>query len=423
MHIAAAAPDRVPGCDPGLEPPLIRGAAAQAHRAYVDHGLDDLIRFVSRPAATPAEQAALTLDLSFAHALRFRAAQAAELQRAALSACRLYRVEPAFAPRSERPLRLLAVMAPGDLMANTPLDFITGHLDVRLDLLFVVPGFPLPEAVPEHDVAFFAAGDGDAAALARLAPLWRAWPRPALNDPAAVARLTRDGVAAMLADIPSICSPPTIRTSRAGLLAHLGGRQTLPLLVSPGAVLIRPVGSHAGHGLEKADTPAELAFCLERSEAGAFHVSRFVDYRGDDGMFRKFRIAFLDGAPFLCHMAVSGHWMVHYLNADMELHAARREEEARAMASFDAGFAPRHAEAFAALTARFGLDYFQIDCAETPDGRLLVFEADVAAIVHLMDPLDLFPYKPAQMRRVFAAFDAMLHRRAALSPSSPACGS
>ena len=52
--------------------------------------------------------------------------------------------------------------------------------------------------------------------------------------------------------------------------------------------------------------------------------------------------------------------------------------------------------------------------AETRDGRLLVFEADTAAIIHLMDPPDLFPYKPPQMRKVFAAFEAMLRQHAGL---------
>ncbi len=131
-------------------------------------------------------------------------------------------------------------------------------------------------------------------------------------------------------------------------------------------------------------------------------------------MFRKFRIAFIDGAPFLCHMAASEHWMVHYLNAGMAEHAERRADEARAMAAFDGGFAVRHAPAFATLCERMALDYFQIDCAEMPDGRLLIFEAAVAGIVHLMDPPDLFAYKPPQMRRVFAAFDAMLRRRASV---------
>ena len=42
-----------------------------------------------------------------------------------------------------------------------------------------------------------------------------------------------------------------------------------------------------------------------------------------------------------------------------------------------------------------------------------MFEADTAAIIHLMDGEDMFPYKHSHMRRVFDAFDDMLRRRAA----------
>jgi hypothetical protein len=63
------------------------------------------------------------------------------------------------------------------------------------------------------------------------------------------------------------------------------------------------------------------------------------------------------------------------------------------------------------LHERLGFDYYSIDCAETPDGDLLLFEADAAAIVHLMDPPGLFPYKQPQMHKVFAAFEALLRRR------------
>ena len=82
------------------------------------------------------------------------------------------------------------------------------------------------------------------------------------------------------------------------------------------------------------------------------------------------------------------------------------------MRTFDAGFAQRHGAALSGLAKRVGLDYFTVDCAETRDGSLLIFEADNTAIVHDMDPPDIFPYKVPQMRKVFDAFAAMLHRRA-----------
>ena len=75
-------------------------------------------------------------------------------------------------------------------------------------------------------------------------------------------------------------------------------------------------------------------------------------------------------------------------------------------------FAVRHATAFQALTERLGLDYFAIDCGETKDGALLLFEADVAMIVHAMDPPEKYPYKRPAMTKLFTAFAEMLRGKA-----------
>ncbi len=88
----------------------------------------------------------------------------------------------------------------------------------------------------------------------------------------------------------------------------------------------------------------------------------------------------------------------------MTEHAQRRDEEASWMADFETVTCQRMHAAFAEVQARIGLDYFAIDCAELPDGRLLLFEADVAMIVHALDSTELFPYKKPAMDRLFAAF-------------------
>ncbi len=394
--------DVVPRLDAALTPRRVRGAAPLSHLAFAGAAEPALLRAIERPTPTLADAAAYALDAATVQALQFRPDAARALQRQALATCPLYRVADAMRTQSAAPLRVLALMAPGDLMANTPLDFLTMHLDVRLDLLFVVPGQMLPDVLPEHDVAFFAAADDDASVLARLAALYETWPRPRLNDPARVLRLGREALATALRRCAGLLCPPTRRLPRVTAGAAY--------LAFP--VLARPVGSHAGHDLARADDRAQLAAHLDALDCEEVFVTDFVDYRGADGLFRKYRIAFIDGAPMLCHMAVSEHWMVHYLNAGMADSAAKRAQEAAAMAEFDHGFARRHASALAAVAEWAGLDYFQIDCAELADGRLLVFEADVGGIVHMMDPPDLYPYKPPQMRRVIAAFGAMLTRAA-----------
>ncbi len=388
-------------------PPTIIGVAALAEAVQAGRAWrlrDDLER---RSPATAGEQAARLLDLASLHRLTHEPAAADALEAEALSLSPLFRVGRSGTPAN--PLRMLAIMAPGDLMVNTPLDFITGRLPVQLDLLYVQPGRTLPACVPEHDVAFFAVSESDTESLARLAPLFAVWPRPALNDPARVARLSRDGLPTLLRGAAGLYCPP----------ARAAGRTELPSALQETGLpaVIRPRGSHAGRDLARLDQPAALTTYLSEVSDQEFFISPFVDYAGRDGLYRKLRLAMIGGRPLLCHLAVSSDWIVHYMSAGMADNAARRDEEAAAMRDFDAGFAQRHRAALDAIAARVGLDYFQLDCAELPDGRLLVFEADVAAIIHMLDPPALFPYKPAQMRRVFAAFGDLLSGAGRPQPS------
>ncbi len=393
-----------------LTPASIRGVADLTTFAYHGNGFD---RLMDRIRPNPTEAGTL-FDLGIALQLDFRRAEGLSLQHAAIARTPLFRV--AATPPTPRALRLLALSGPGDLMTNTPIDFITNHLDVRLDLLHVLPDQPLPRVIPDHDVAFFAYGQTDAAMLARFAELYDAWPRPVLNDPRHLPKMARDALSRALAGIETIRSPETIAITRLALEADLQTGAPIDAFVTPDAMypcLIRPVGTHAGHGLSLAADSEALLSYVKTSDANDFYLSVFEDYSGPDGQFRKFRIAFVDRQPFLCHMAVSGHWMVHYLNAGMNASAERRAEEALAMETFETGFVRRHHAAFDALHERFGFDLYSIDCAETRDGRLLMFEADAGAIIHLMDPADLFPYKQPHMRKLFDAFGAMLRRRAA----------
>jgi hypothetical protein len=177
-------------------------------------------------------------------------------------------------------------------------------------------------------------------------------------------------------------------------------------------LIVRPRGSHAGVGLAKISDCAALARYLAGRPEQEFFVSRFVNYANEDGLFRKYRVVFVDGRPYACHMAIADRWDIWYLNAGMSDSAAKRLEEETFMRTFELGFARRHHTALAAMAERIGLDYFTIDCAENQRGELLIFEADNTAVVHNMDSPDIYPYKPPQMRRIFGAFAAMLQGRA-----------
>ncbi len=325
-------------------------------------------------------------------------------------------------PRPTMPikLRLLALYGPGDLMANSPLEFLLEGQPVALDLLHITPERGMPETVPEHDVLMVAVAESDQnqALLAQLERDLANWPRPVINRAARIRALSRDGVCQQLGGLPGVVMPPTLRVSHTQLQAccHEGQdasalSQKLPSLAYP--IILRPIDSHAGSSLSRIKTPTQLMSYLDDSDERNFYISNFVDYRSADGKYRKFRIMLIDGTPYVSHMAVSSRWMVHYLNADMLESAAHRDEEARFMESFASGFAQRHAQAIAAIAQQLDLAYVGMDCAETPDGKLLVFEADSNMVVHNMDGAEKFAYKKVWMPKLFDAFTAMLLHHAA----------
>ncbi len=391
------------------DPPQLIGLPTLMHKALRGEDLTalgtDLLAYVAEyPQAAHA-----LMDLSTVFQLMNHHVLGLETQALALQLQQLYTVQH---HASDKALRLLVMMAPGDLMSNTPVEFLVADEDVHLNLLYVDASLPLPELVPDHDVLFVAVGESDQNrdVLAFIASFIQVWPRPVLNYPAQIARVARDVVCAALQSEASVLIPQTARVNRTRLVdLALGQQQLAALIDTPDfPVIVRPVDSHAGRGLVRVDNRDELAAYLAATTDAVFFLARFVDYSDAAGLFRKYRIVLMRGKPYLCHLAISRHWMVHYLNAEMTENAANRAEEARVMATFDSDFAVRHAEAFAAIAMATGLDYVGIDCAETAQGQLLIFEIDSNMVVHAMDDVAMFPYKPAQMRKVFHAFYKLL---------------
>lgn len=394
----------------GLKPRI--GVAALTKRAFDGIDLNPLWgELVAQLQADNADVEA-AMDLSVIAQLLGHPELGKQLQEEALWVRPLYRSSCA----SKNPrLRLLVFAAATDMGGNTPIEFLLEGSDIEIYTYYVVPGGVQPELLPDHDVAFVAVPDSDETRLTlhEIQRLTFGWPRPLLNLPRRIRDLERDRLFKLLNGISGVKVPATCRVDRDDLndvldgtsaLSDLGAELSFPFI-------IRPVGSQAGRGLERVESPEDLRAYLDAGTQTDFFVSQFIDYSSDDGLFRKYRIVFIDGQPFACHMAIAELWKLWYLNAGMEQSELKRTEEAEFMSNFSSGIGARHAKALAAIAQRVGLDYFAIDCGETRDGELLIFEADIAMIVHNMDPPELFPYKGPQMKAVFAAFTAMIEAR------------
>jgi hypothetical protein len=309
-------------------------------------------------------------------------------------------------------LRVLALAAATDMGSNTPIEFLLEESGVELMVLYVVPEAGLPVPLPDHDVAIVIASDSDDCrdALRMIDQAAPRWPRPLLNPPRLVGNLDRDKLYHLVNGIDGLEIPATISMPRAQLLQPAASVEAAAGIVDF-PVIVRPRGSHAGVGLAKIDDGEAMARYLGERQEEEFFIARFVDYSSSDGLFRKYRVVFVDGKPYACHMAIADRWDIWYLNAGMSASASKRLEEETFMHTFDFGFARRHHAALAGMAGRIGLDYFMVDCAETKSGALLIFEADNTAVVHNMDSPEIFSYKPPQMSKIFDAFVAMLERR------------
>lgn len=406
--------DPVPNLVEDLHPSLVVGEGALGRAAYSGADFGRLAEQLLEHFSQNPNDMGLLMDLSVVFQFSHRREDGLTAQREALARQQLFRVCGTDGPPAEPCLHVLALMAPGDLMTNTPLEFIFENIPARLDLLYVLPDRSLPPEIPDHDLLFVAVSQSDEREplLDHVAELLSEWPRPVLQDPSQLLQTSREAIVRLLEGASGVVVPPIARVQPEEIRAIADGVRPLsslaPRLHFP--VLIRPVDSHAGKGLVKCEDEEALERYLEESSGRKFHMTQFIDYAGRDGQCRKYRVVLIDGTPYLCHMALDRNWMIHYANAGMIQSSEKRAEEAREMEEFDAGFAQRHRTAFAEIYRRIGLPYLGIDCGETPDGQLLVFEADAAMVIHSMDPPEIFPYKQGQMRRIFDAFYSMLER-------------
>jgi len=388
------------------------GVAKLTQAAFEGQDIRSLWHELMDKASDDVAGSGMGMDLSVISQLLGDQPTGLAIQKEMLALQRLYR-SPCVT--SSPRLRVLALASVMDIGGNTPLEFLLQDSDIELATFYAVPGMPLPVPMPDHDIAIVVAPDGDAArpSMEVIEALATAWPRPILNVPAAIGVLDRDRLYHRLQGIAGLEIPQTARATRRQLEPLIQGMLALEAVLKDGAfpLIIRPIGSHAGFGLAKVDDHVALAGYLAGRGEEEFFISRFVNYASADGMFRKYRIVMVDGKAYACHMAIADEWKVWYLNADMAVSVSHRLEEAKFMQEFDQQFGLRHAAALAEMNARIGLDYVAIDCAETVDGKLLVFEADNTAIVHDMDPPNVYPYKSPQMKKIFKAVQAMLYHR------------
>ena len=318
-------------------------------------------------------------------------------------------VRPSPAPRR----RVLALTVPGDFQANLPIAMLLTDGSTELYTYWLhdpaqVLANPLmaAAAIPaEIDCVFIAIAEDRLHAVALLAAdaLAAVLGKPVINPAARIASAARDSAARLLQGLPGAIVPTQRLLPRDAVLA-----ETIDF-----PIIIRPRQSHAGNALSRIADTAALATYLANHADAEFYLAPFVDYRNADGLWRKYRVIFVDGQPWPFHMAAHDDWAVWYYNAGMDRDPAKQAEERRFLNDFTSVFPPSAIAALRDIAQRVGLDYFGLDCGLLDDGRIVVFEVETGMIVHDRDEGAAYAYKTAPARRILRAAEAMLDRRIA----------
>ncbi len=259
--------------------------------------------------------------------------------------------------------------------------------------------------MPQFDLLFNAIGEPDIAhpLTQRLDNFVEACGRPVLNRPAAVARTQRHRLPELLAGLDDVVVAPCIRLEGAPASPDaLAARLAADGIDFP--VLTRPLSKHGGDSLTLHASPEALWNTLATIDA-PHYLTAFYDYRSADGHFRKYRSIFIDWVPFPYHLAISSNWIVHYFSADMVGNPSKIDEERRFLEDPRTALGERAAQALAAIGRRLDLDYAGADFSLLPDGRVLVFEANAAMLVHREAQNGVLAHKNVFVQQIVDAFE------------------
>jgi hypothetical protein len=263
------------------------------------------------------------------------------------------------------------------------------------------PATPLPP----HALAVNLIGDADlcARALDRAQDIVARSSAPLINPPALVRVTGRAENARRLGLIPGVVAPVIEALSSSAILTRTDLHYPL---------LLRRPGFHTGQHFTRVENRDGLAQAVDALAGEELLAIQYLDARGKDGNARKYRVMFIDGELYPLHLAISSDWKVHYFSAGMAQNAAYREEEWRFLGDMPAVLGAKAMQALQNICAAMGLQYAGIDFALSPDGSVLLFEANATMVVFPPNPDPMWDYRRRAIDTVLEAATRMLLRHA-----------
>lgn len=217
--------------------------------------------------------------------------------------------------------------------------------------------------------------------LESLGRLVRGFTGRIVNHPRHVLKSTRDEMAKQLAGTPGLIVPKVVRCRPASPEDAVEAVEAAGLSFP---IILRRAGTHGGRIIGLLADMDDLRRAVPSE--GELIATEFVEFRSDDGIYRKYRIFVFGRLIVLRHMLASDEWNIHardrqrFMLDRPDLRDEERQVLERPRHAFDASAT----EALKAVRNRIGLDYYGMDFGIAADGRLILFEANAT--------MNIFPF-------------------------------
>jgi hypothetical protein len=163
-----------------------------------------------------------------------------------------------------------------------------------------------------------------------------------------------------------------------------------------------------GQHFVRVEAATELAAAVAELPGDELMAIEYLDARGTDGNWRKFRVMIVDGRLYPLHLAISENWKIHYFSADMANRPDHRAEDARFLADMPGVLGAKAMAALERVQQELRLNYGGIDFGLSPEGELLLFEANATMIVQQPDEGEHWDYRRPAVERIHIAVRQML---------------
>ena len=217
-------------------------------------------------------------------------------------------------------------------------------------------------------------------------------PMPVINRPELVMNTARDSNARKFATCDKFVFPRTIRIDH-DLDRSAAHSQVLESLRLP--VILRPLHTHVGVGARLVRTERELEAEIARRSFSKFYAIEYHDCQSDDGLFRRYRIACVDGRLLPNSLHVATDWNVHSMGREaVDWYERGLDSEEKAFRAEPGGVLKAEPEAvFKEILEKTPLDIYGFDFGISRDGRIVVFEVNAAMALGLEFDFKKYPYR------------------------------